>query len=96
MKRILLATFMVINVVQNTANAHCYKFWYYKEPQNCGVAYRSHSHRMALLQPHTNGAVNNINYDIPLPDMNANWGSTLDSQLELQLRLKALGYQSDN
>jgi hypothetical protein len=34
-------------------------------------------------------------YDIPLPDLSATWGGTLDSKLELELRLKALGMSNE-
>jgi hypothetical protein len=70
------------------ANARCYSRWYYPWAQNCGVAYHGHARRMASLQlDHPSPPV----HDIPLPDMSADWGGTLDSELELSLlRQKAI------
>jgi hypothetical protein len=80
----------------NAADAHCYSRWYYPYPQKCGGVYSRQSNRPPIVR--------SVNFspplppdpsDIPLPDLSADWGGTLDTQLELQLRLRALGYQSD-
>jgi hypothetical protein len=87
-------------VMINRADAHCYSRWYYPYPQNCGVAYRSHSHRMALLQ--SNSIVtHSITYDIPLPDLNGTWINETETPEQLELmegmeRVKALRSLSSN
>jgi hypothetical protein len=78
------------------ANAHCYTRWYYPTPQKCGGIYSRQSHRPSIVHHvNTNSPVPVDDFTIPLPDLNANWGGMLDTKLELELRLKALGYQPD-
>jgi hypothetical protein len=78
------------------ANAHCYTHWYYPYPQKCGGLYsRGHDRPPMVHRVDSRPSVVADDNTIPLPDMSAKWGGMLDTQLELQLRLKALGYQSD-
>jgi|HubBroStandDraft_3_1064219.scaffolds.fasta_scaffold83203_4 hypothetical protein len=80
----------------NAADAHCYSRWYYPYPQKCGGVYSRQSNRPPIIhRVDFSPPLPPDNFDIPLPDLSANWGGTLDTQLELQLRLRALGYQTD-
>lgn len=80
----------------NAADAHCYSRWYYPYPQKCGGVYSRQSNRSPIVRSvNFNPPLPPDPSDIPLPDLSANWGGTLDTQLELQLRLRALGYQTD-
>ena len=99
MKKILVITLTIW--VTNAANAHCYSRWYYQFPQNCGVAYRSHSHRMALLQLDTIPPARPVSIDIPLPDMTGIWINSIETPEQLELlesmdRLKAIRLLSNN
>ena len=79
------------------AEARCYSRWYYPYPQNCsrvaGVYARTTRPREAVLRvvlPPVADVHDNVP-DIPLPDMSANWGGALDTELELALqRQKAI------
>jgi hypothetical protein len=85
----------------NAADAHCYSRWYYPWKQNCGVAYRSHSHSVAILQLDSASPVNTITYDIPLPDMSGIWVNSADTEEQIELnedleRIKAIKILSNN
>jgi hypothetical protein len=80
----------------NAADAHCYSRWYYPTPQKCGGVYSRQSHRSPVIARVDSSAPISVNdFNIPIPNMSADWGGALDTQLELQLRLRALGYQPD-
>jgi hypothetical protein len=64
------------------AEARCYSRWYYPYPQHCAAA---HGVYARTTKPHA------VILPIVLPDMSANWGGTLGTELELALqRLKAI------
>jgi hypothetical protein len=99
MKKIFIIT-LTIGMI-NAANAHCYSRWYYPFPQNCGVAYRSHSHQMALLQLDTIPPVRPVLIDFPLPDLSGIWINSTETPEQLELmeamdRLKAIKILSNN
>jgi hypothetical protein len=99
MKKILVITLTLGGI--NAANAHCYSRWYYPFPQNCGVAYRSHSHRMALLQLDTIPPIRHNIIDIPLPDLNGIWINETETPEQLELmegmeRVRAIRLLSNN
>jgi|GEM_PF-4225376 hypothetical protein len=80
----------------NAADAHCYSRWYYPYPQKCGGVYSRANNRSPVVhRVNFNPPLPPDPSDIPLPNLSADFGSALDTQLELQLRLRALGYQSD-
>jgi hypothetical protein len=93
---------LIISIgLTNAADAHCYSHWYYPFPQNCGVAYRSHSHRMALLQFDSTVPVHSVTYDIPLPDLSGIWINSTETEEQLELmegldRIKAIKSLSNN
>jgi hypothetical protein len=74
----------------SSVEAHCYRQWYYPWPQDCGTRHRTYIHPATFVRfvpplPPTSPK------DIPLPDMSAQWGGSMDTELELSLqRLKAL------
>jgi hypothetical protein len=99
MKKAIIITLTLM--VTNAANAHCYSRWYYPFPQNCGVAYRSHSHRMALLQHNITSTIHPVIYDIPIPDMSGIWINSTETEEQLELmeameRVKAIRLLSNN
>jgi hypothetical protein len=99
MKKILTIA-LTIGMI-NAADAHCYSRWYYPFPQNCGVAYRSHSHRMALLQLDSTPPVRPNTIDFPLPDLSGIWINETETEQQLELmeamdRIKAIRMLSNN
>jgi hypothetical protein len=85
----------------NAADAHCYSRWYYPWKQNCGVAYRSHSHSVAIRQLDSASPVDNTVSDIPLPDMSGIWINSADTEEQIELnenlnRIKAIKSLSNN
>ena len=82
------------------ADAHCYRFWFYKTPQRCDVAkvYRvAYAGPRAVVLPHVLPPDHNDRgsvVPIPLPDMSKEsieWGGAMDTELELSLqRQKAI------
>jgi hypothetical protein len=73
------------------ADAHCYRFWFYKIPQNCGV--RASVFSRSASNDHVNNRSRNsdvapAHFDIPLPDLSAAWDR--DDPSEGIQRLKAL------
>jgi len=89
--------FITALMVTNAADAHCYSRWYYPYPQKCGGIYtRANDRPPVVRRVNFNPPVSTDPvYDIPLPDLSATWGGTLDSKLELELRLKALGMSNE-
>jgi hypothetical protein len=84
---------VLLSWVTTPAEAHCYRVWRYPYPQHCrAYAYAPfihlpRAHIYPAVLPHTHAAL----VDIPLPDMSAQWGGAMDTQLELSLqRLKVL------
>jgi hypothetical protein len=84
---------VLLSWVTTSAEAHCYRYWYYPWRQDCRVyAYAlhvrlPHAHIYPVVLPPDHAA----RIDIPLPDMHAQWGGAMDTELELSLqRLKAL------
>ena len=67
------------------ADARCFKYWYYNYPQNCGGVYFRTHHDSAVVVRTVNAAVPPVS-DIPLPDMSANWGGAMDTELELEMQ----------
>jgi hypothetical protein len=85
---------VLLSWVTTPAEAHCYRHWYYPWRQECRDYIYEPTARLPrarriypVVLPPTR-----VNYDgIPLPDMSAQWGGAMDTQLELSLqRLKAL------
>ena len=73
------------------ADARCFKYWYYNYPQNCGGVYFHTQHSAVLVAPRAAPSVAPPVIDIPLPDMSADWGGTMDTELELEMqRLRAI------
>jgi hypothetical protein len=73
------------------AEARCYSRWYYPWKQTCGVYARSHTRTVALVKSDPPIPVAAPVDDIPLPDMSADWGGAMDTELELSLqRQKAI------
>jgi hypothetical protein len=79
------------------AGCHHYSYWAYPYPQHCAVAHgvyaRTTRPRAAVL-PIVYRPVSRVLdrvSEIPLPDMSANWGGPMDTELELALqRQKAI------
>jgi len=79
------------------AEARCYSRWYYPYPQHCATAHgvyaRTTRPREVVLRPVLPPVadVSDREPDIPLPDMSADWGGRMDTELELSLqRQKAI------
>lgn len=78
------------------ADAHCYSIWNYPQPQNCGtkgIHARTTRPRTVVLSsvPSPPIRVRDDGPDIPIPDLSADWGGTLETELELSLqRQKAI------
>ena len=77
------------------AEARCYSRWYYPYPQHCAAAHgvyaRTTRPRAIVLRPVSITPADVPVRDIPLPDMSADWGGTMDTELELALqRQKAI------
>ena len=74
--------------------AHCFTVWNYPSPQHCGVSTDGPRRHLVFNNLHTSVPVPTHIHDvleIPLPDMSANWGGAMDSELELQMqRQKAI------
>lgn len=84
MKRAIIAVISVLPIGLFCTDAYaCHKFsrWRYPWPQSCRtvIAY--------VPKPVARPVV----LDIPIPDLSADWGGTMDTELELQLqRQKAI------
>jgi hypothetical protein len=74
------------------AEARCYKYWYYPTPQKCGgIYFRANNHATMVASPRPSPIPPARDPDIPLPDMSADWGGMMDTELELALqRQKAI------
>jgi hypothetical protein len=77
------------------ADARCHKYWYYPWPQSCGAArgvYARATHPRVGVRFVLPPASDSVPVrGIPIPDMSAQWGGTMDTELELSLqRLKAI------
>jgi len=100
MRKIISISILTVGLA-NAADAHCYARWYYPWPQNCGVAYRGHSRRVAFLQFDSNTPVHSITFNIPLPDMSGIWINSTETEEQLELmegldRIKAIKSLSNN
>jgi hypothetical protein len=89
MKLAVMALTLGVSYAQSSYACHIYSRWYYPHPQRCGVYARTSI--PARVLPSSVPTPPDRGGDIPLPDMSANWGGTLDSELELSMqRQKAL------
>jgi hypothetical protein len=86
---VIRVTLLLIGLTYAVPATACHRFarWYYPTPQRCSVAYARlpraavvHSVLRLPDPPPTRGL------DIPLPDMSAQWGGVMDTELELSMQ----------
>ena len=93
----LLGMLYAASTSPSSAACRLHKYWYYPYPQTCATAHgvyaRAARPRAAIL-PVVLRPVSRVPDrvpEIPLPDMSANWGGAMDTELELSLqRQKAI------
>lgn len=77
---------LLIGLFCTPADAHCYARWHYPWPQHCRVTLAAFvpkpMDRPSVVLPVARPDIRNI----PLPDMSANWGGAMDTDLELSLQ----------